>query len=64
MNFRSYIAGAGIYNSKINNSCDNVDSNLIMDLSFADFTVRETGKKLDREAPTVSPKAFKLSKKM
>ncbi len=58
-----YSASAKIYNSKIKNDCDNSDSNIMMDLSFADFRVRGTGKKLDREGPTVSPKGFNLSKK-
>ncbi len=35
-----------------------------VDLSFADFTVRGTGKKVDKEGPTISAKSLKLSKKV
>ncbi len=41
---------------------DNI--NEFVDLSFADFTVRGTGKKVDKEGPTISAKSLKLSKKV
>ncbi len=35
-----------------------------VDLSFADFTVKGTGKKLDKEGPAISTKSLKLSKRV
>lgn len=59
-------AFARIYNKNIvkkteDNSSDNYEK--YVDLSFADFTVRGTGKKIDKSGPTISPKSMKLSKK-
>lgn len=56
-----------IYNTNIaRNKKDDHPEELseYIDLSFADFTVRGTGKKIDKEGPVISMKSLKLSKKM
>ena len=58
-----YSAYAYIYNTKAWNKYVVDEYSEYMDLSFADFTVKGTGKKLDKEGPTLSMKSLKLSKK-
>lgn len=55
-----------IYNSNIKWAKESHldETNEFVDLSFGDFEVRGTGKKLDKKGPSISAKSLKLSKKL
>lgn len=55
----------GIYNANMKWSKESYldKTNEYVDLSFADFEVRGTGKKLDKDGPSILIKSLKLSKK-
>ena len=55
---------ANIYNTNARNKHVADKYSEFVDLSFADFTVSGTGKKVDKEGPTISAKSLKLSKKV
>ncbi len=56
----------GIYNSNMKWTQESYldKTNEFVDLSFGDFEVRGTGKKLDKKGPSISAKTLKLSKKL